>query len=212
MKIYDISLPISPDMVVWLQTQPVALYRVSDQANGAPATVSSLHVEVHTGTHIDAPLHFLQGGKTIETVSLDILCGEALVCAAPAVDVISADVLEGLGIPQNTERLLLRTRNSELWKQSYSAAFRFDYVGIDPSGAQWLVQRGVKAVGIDYLSIASYADLKPTHEILLGAGIIPIEGLDLSQVEPGMYMLYCLPLNLLGSDGAPARAILVKDD
>lgn len=211
MKIYDISLPISPELVVWHQTQPVALARISDQANGDFATVSSLHLSVHTGTHIDAPLHFIEGGQTIETLSLDVLCGPVLVCHALDVDAISADVLESLNIPHHTERLFIRTRNSEIWKQPRSA-FRFDYVGIDSSGAQWLVKRGLNVIGIDYLSIASYSDLKPTHEILLGAGMIPIEGLDLSQIAPGMYTLYCLPLNLSGADGAPARVILVESD
>ena len=211
MKIYDISLPISPDIVVWPQSQAVKLSRVSDQTIGDFATVTELHMGVHTGTHVDAPLHFLQGGAAIESLRLEILCGPALVRHAPTVDTISADVFEQLSIPQGTERLLIRTRNSEFWKTS-PTRFQSDFVAVSADGAQWLVDHQIKLIGIDYLSIAPFSDLTTTHQILLRADVILLEGLNLSHIAAGNYTLFCLPLNLLGSDGAPARTILTEED
>lgn len=211
MIIHDISLPISPNMTIWHDTPPVSLARFSDQANGDLATVSHLSMLVHTGTHIDAPLHFLQGGATIDSLLLENLCGPAFVCHALDTDTISAETLDGLDIPRGTERLLIRTRNSELWKLS-PPRFTPSYVGVAADGAQWLVDHHVKLIGVDYLSVAPFADLTTTHQTLLRAGIIPLEGLDLSKIETGIYMLYCLPLNLIGADGSPARVILVEGD
>jgi arylformamidase len=124
------------------------------------------------------------------------------------VDEISRKVLEKAEVPPRTRRLLFRTRNSRYWQQG-ERAFQEDFVGISADGAEALVERGIKLVGIDYLSIAPYTDSAPTHEILLKAGVVVLEGLDLSKVSNGRYTLYCLPLKLLGADGAPARAILV---
>jgi arylformamidase len=211
MKIHDISLPISPSMTIWPDTPAVSLARISDQANGDLATVSHLSMLVHTGTHIDAPLHFLQGGATIDSLLLETLCGSAFVCHALDADTISAEVLDGLGIPRGTERLLIRTRNSELWKLP-PPRFTPLYVGVAADGAQWLVDHHVKLIGVDFLSVAPFADLTTTHQIMLRAGVIPLEGLDLSKIEPGRYMLYCLPLNLIGADGSPARVILIEGD
>jgi arylformamidase len=123
-------------------------------------------------------------------------------------DVITADVLEKAALPPGTSRLLLKTRNSQRWERG-EKAFDDKFVGVSADGAGWLAQHGVILVGIDYLSVAPYEQSVPTHRTLLGAGIIIVEGLDLSAVPPGAYDLYCLPLKLAGSDGAPARAILV---
>ena len=117
--------------------------------------------------------------------------------------------LERARIPPRTSRLLLRTRNSELWKRG-ERAFQTDFVAVDAGGAEWLVRRKIRLIGVDYLSVAPFGNSRPTHEILLSAGIVILEGVDLSRVPPGPYTLYCLPLKLVGSDGAPARAVLTR--
>ncbi len=209
MKIHDISLPISPDLPVWPGDPPVVLEQVYSMDAGAHDNVSRLACGVHIGTHVDAPHHFMNDHRTVEGLSLDILTGPATVVQIPdEVKVISAEVLEKAAIPPGTKRLLLKTSNSHLWERDEKVFFT-GFVSISAEGAGWLVQRGIKLVGIDYLSVAPYKQSIPTHRTLLGAGIIIVEGVDLSAVEPGIYMLYCLPLKLVGSDGAPSRAILV---
>ena len=210
MKIYDITVPISPGMPVWPGDPSVILEQVSSMDAGAHDNVSRLACGVHTGTHIDAPHHFLNDHRTVESLSLEVLTGPAQVIQIPdEVNLVTADVLEKAAIPSGTWRLLLKTRNSRLWERR-QAAFATDFVGVAPDGAEWLVQAGVKLIGIDYLSIAPYKQGTPTHQVLLGPGIIILEGVDLSLVLPGSYDLYCLPLKLVGSDGAPARVILIS--
>lgn len=210
MRIYDVSLPISEELVVWAGDPPVRLPRLMDMARGDELTLSGLEISAHTGTHVDAPAHFLAGGAGVETLSLDSLVGPALVVAAPEVAALSAEVLAGLSIPAGAERLLFRTRNSELWARN-ERRFVEDFVALTADGAQWLVERGVRLVGVDYLSVAPFADPAPVHRILLQAGVIALEGLDLSQVVPGWYQLICLPLKIVGGDGAPARVILMDE-
>jgi arylformamidase len=210
MKIYDVTLPISPSMPVWPGDPAVVLEQVSSMDAGAHDNVSRLACGVHTGTHVDAPHHFMNDHRTVESLSLDILVGQARLIQIPEdVTVVSAEVLERAAIPHDTGRLLLKTRNSRLWEAG-DLEFFTGFVGISADGAEWLVAHNVKLVGIDYLSVAPYHQSIPTHRTLLGAGIIIIEGMDLSAVAPGTYTLYCLPLKLVGSDGAPARAILVE--
>ncbi len=205
MKIYDVSLPISPDLPVWPGDPAVVLEQVSSMDAGAHDNISRLACGVHTGTHVDAPHHFLNDHRTVESLALDILVGPALVLQIPdAVTVVDASVLEKAAIPAGTLRLLLKTSNSSLWERGEKEFFT-GFVGISADGADWLVQHGLKLVGIDYLSVAPYHQSIPTHRALLAAGIIIVEGLDLSGVQPGTYTLYCLPLKLVGSDGAPAR-------
>jgi arylformamidase len=208
MQTYDISLTISPDMPIWPGDPAVVIERVHKIEDGANANVSKVDMGVHTGTHVDAPYHFLQGGKTIDRLPMRILTGRAYVLHLPNVDVIDAKVLQGAEIPPRTRRLLFRTSNSEYWARG-EKNFQTKFVGITADGAEFLVKRGVKLVGIDYLSIAPYKQSRPTHEVLLGAGVVIVEGLNLSEISQGRYTLFCLPLKLAGSDGAPARAILV---
>ncbi|MDH5506148.1 MAG: cyclase family protein [Anaerolineae bacterium] len=208
MRTYDISLTISPDLVVWPEDPPVELARVSKIEDGADANVSRLAISVHTGTHIDAPYHFIAKGKTVEKVPLKLLVGRAYVLHLPNVDVITAEHVKNAGIPPRTRRVLFKTRNSDLWAK-HPKAFQTDYVAINAEAAQALVDRGVKLVGVDYLSVAPFDDLVQTHKILLKAGIVIVEGLNLAEVSQGRYTLYCLPLKLAHADGAPARAILV---
>jgi len=162
----------------------------------------------HTGTHVDAPDHFLNNGITVEHLSLDVLVGRAYVLYLPDVTTITASVLMQAEIPPRTRRLLFKTRNSQLWANG-KLEFQTDFVGLSVDAAELLVDRNVKLVGIDYLSIAPYKMSSPVHSILLAAGVVVIEGLDLSKVSQGRYTLHCLPLKLGGVEGAPTRAILV---
>lgn len=208
MRTYDITLTITPDLPTWPGDPRVVLERVGKIENGDNANVSRVGMGVHTGTHVDAPYHFLPEGRTVEQLNLNLLTGRAYVLHLPEVDRITAAVLEEAQIPPRTRRLLFKTRNSQYWAEPANG-FRTDFVGITADGAEALVKRGVKLVGVDYLSVAPYKESRPTHEILLSAGVVVIEGLDLSQVSQGRYTLFCLPLKLGGSDGAPARAILI---
>lgn len=208
MRIHDISLPISESLVVWPGDPPIRITQRLHLDRGDVATVSRLDMGAHTGTHVDAPAHFISGGSGVDLLDLDLLVGPALVVHALEADALTADVLAGLAIPPGTERLLFRTRNSERWARG-EHDFDEDFAAITEDGARWLVQRGVQLVGIDYLSVGPFHELVATHQILLHAGLIAVEGLDLSEIAPGVYQLFCLPLKLVGGDGAPARTILI---
>lgn len=208
MRTYDITLTISSDLPTWPGDPGVEIERVEKIEDGSNANVSRVDMGVHTGTHVDAPFHFLQDGKTVDQIDLSLLTGRAYVLHLPEVDVITAPVLENAQIPPRTRRVLFKTRNSESWAKK-DLVFNTDFVGLSEDGAEYLVRRGVKLVGMDYLSVAPYKKSRPTHERLLEAGVVIVEGLDLSEVSQGRYTLYCLPLKIANSDGAPARAILI---
>jgi arylformamidase len=209
MRTYDITLTISPDLIVWPDDPPVELSRISSIADGDEANVTRIQMAVHTGTHIDAPCHFIEGADSVEDVSIDMLTGRAYVLHVDDdVDLITKELLENSSIPPRTKRVLFRTRNSHHWNSPHTT-FDREYVALDSEGAAYMIQRGVKLVGVDYLSVAPFTDTVPTHQTLLEAGIVVVEGLDLSQVAQGRYTLYCLPLKIEGADGAPARAILI---
>jgi arylformamidase len=209
MTIYDISLTLSPKLPVWPGEPAVKMTQTASMDAGDEYNATHLNLSAHTGTHLDAPHHFLNNHRTIESLPLDVLTGPCYVVQLPDdVDEISAEVLERISLPTSATRILFGTRNSKLWAQG-ETEFQENFVAISPDGAEWLVTRGVQLIGIDYLSVASYSDPVPTHQVLLGAGVIVLEGLDLSQVPRGFYDLYCLPLKLAGADGAPARAILI---
>lgn len=209
MPIYDISLTISPSLPVWPGDPPVKMPLTESMEAGAEYNLTRLDISAHTGTHVDAPHHFLNDGRTVENLALEVLTGPCYVVQLPDdVDEISAEVLQRIPMAAGTTRILFGTRNSKLWAQG-ETRFQEDFVAISEDGAEWLVEHGIKLVGVDYLSVAPYSDSIPTHRVLLQAGIIALEGLNLSQVPRGFYDLYCLPLKLAGADGAPARAILV---
>lgn len=209
MTLYDISLTISPDMPVWPGEPAISLRRVYSMDAGRHANVSALACSVHTGTHVDAPNHFLNDERTVESLPLDVLVGPARVVELPeSVSLVTAEVLRAADIPAGTLRLLLKTRNSQIWAAG-DRKFHPDFVGVAQDGAEWLVEQGVRLIGIDYLSVAPFKQSGPTHHALLRPGIVVLEGVDLSRVPPGDYELVCLPLKLAGSDGAPARAILI---
>jgi len=206
-EIVDISVPLLPRMPVWPGNTGVRIVPVRRMATGDKNNLSRLDCGIHTGTHVDAPWHFLEDGSTAEQLSLDAMMGEAFVAYLPEVDVITAETLVQLVLPGDTTRLLLRTRNSELWETGVTE-FRKDFVALTSDAAQWLVDQGIRLIGVDYLSVHRYGDNAPTHQILLRAGLIIVEGLNLTGVTPGKYELICLPLRLNGADGAPARAVL----
>jgi arylformamidase len=210
MKIHDISLSISPGLPVWPGDPAVVLEQVVSMDAGAHDNISRLACGVHTGTHVDAPHHFMNDHRTVESLALDILVGPALVLQFHEdVNVVTAEELEKAAIPPGTIRLLLKTRNSQFWKRG-EKEFQTSFVGISADGAAWLIKHNVRLIGIDYLSVAPYKQSIPTHRTLLEAGVIVLEGVDLSGIAAGLYTLYCLPLKLVGSDGAPARAILIE--
>jgi len=208
MRIYDVTLTITPDMIVWPGDPQVDMKRLSSIDSGDNANVTQISMSCHTGTHVDAPDHFMNNGKTVEGLTLDLLLGRAYVLHLPDVNLITASVLMDADIPPRTRRLLFKTRNSDYWA-SGNKEFQTDFVGLSVDAAEWLVDRNVRLVGIDYLSIAPFKLGKPVHSILLDADMVIIEGLDLSKVSQGRYTLTCLPLKLGGAEGAPTRAILV---
>ncbi len=202
----DVSVPIRDGMVTWPDNPPVELTRTSDQRHGDEATVSKISMGAHTGTHVDAPVHFFQGGASIDAAPLEALMGPARVVHVPDRDRISAETLASLD-PRPGERLLLSTWNSDhVWGRD---DFVEDFVSLSLEAAQLLAERRVRTVGIDYLSVGGYRDDGAAiHRALLEAGIWIIEGLDLRSVDRGPHELLCLPLRLQGADGAPARVLL----
>ncbi len=208
-RIIDISVGLENGMVAWPGSIGYTHEWTGHIGPGSDSNNSVMHTDVHIGTHLDAPLHFVAGGGTVEGLPLDVLVGPAWVADLPelAGGAISADVLDGADIPDGTERLLLRTGNSTLWHDGHDAFYE-DFAALTADGAQWVVDRGIRLVGVDYLSVQRFHDGPETHQILLGAEVIAVEGLNLYDVEPGRYELIVLPLKLVGAEGAPARAIL----
>ncbi|HLK92885.1 MAG TPA: cyclase family protein [Polyangia bacterium] len=202
----DVSVPIRSGMVHWPGNPAIVITHTEHLRRGDVATVSSLALGVHTGTHIDAPNHFILESGGVDTFRLDRLIGPARVIDMGDIVRIRQRDIEGLGIRAG-DRILFKTRNSGFWKEK---EFRSDYTCLVPEAARWLAERGVRTIGIDYLSIGPMDIPVETHVPLLAAGICVIEGLDLSGVGPGLYDLICLPLRLDGLDGAPARVVLRK--
>src|SRR3990170_390764 len=176
-------------------------------ARGDSANISDLSLGSHTGTHVDAPDHFLDGASTVEAMPLDTLVGPAHVMEYTGARHIAAADLEAARLPPGTRRLLLKTPNGRFWEDD---TFHSDFIGLAGDAAPWLVERGFLLVGIDYLSIEQFRS--PTHAVhkaLLGAGIVIVEGLDLRRVSPGPHFLVCAPLKVVGAEGAPARVFLL---
>ena len=209
MHIIDISVPIHNDMPVWPTSIGVRVTQTMHRVLGDAANASRLDCDVHTGTHVDAPRHFIEEGKGVEALDLDVLTGQCYVAEATGIETITRSVLEELALPAGTRRLLLRTDNSQWWAQQ-ETVFHKGYVALTAGAAKWIVDHSIELVGVDYLSVQRFADGPATHEILLSNEIMIVEGLDLSEVDRGTYELVCLPLRIVGADGAPARAILTE--
>jgi len=202
----DISVPIYSGMVHWPGDPSVNIELVHAISRGDAANVSKLALGAHTGTHMDAPGHFISDGAAIHEMPLDATIGRVRVIPVENNQAIFPEELE-LHNLQEGERILFRTINSErCWKDN---RFIEDFVYISALAAKFLVHKKVRTIGIDYLSVGGYIhDGIETHQILLGAGIWLIEGLNLSEVKPGIYDMICLPLKIVGADGSPARIIL----
>ncbi|MBA2344966.1 MAG: alcohol dehydrogenase catalytic domain-containing protein [Rubrobacter sp.] len=211
MEIIDITAPISPRSVVWKGDVPPTHEYTSHVDRGDPNTVSRWSLGAHTGTHVDARLHFISGGWTMEALDLARVVGPCRVVDLTHVEGhLSRDDLESAGVA-GTARLILKTRNSEQ-RLLERDAFTEGYAAISHEAAEYLVETGVETIGVDFLSVEPFEDGEfRTHHTLLGADLVILEGLALAGVEPGEYVLACLPIKLAGSDGAPARAILMRE-
>jgi len=210
MPIYDVTVPIFNELPTWPGDPAVEIGDASSLSAGDGANVSMLNFGAHTATHVDAPAHFIEGAGKVEALDLDVLIGEAQVVAVPddchAID--EAFVLAHCS--PGAERVLFKTRNSAFWSEA-KLQFHEDFTYLDLKAAETLVQRGLKLVGIDYLSIEKFNSPKhETHLALLSHGVVILEGLNLSEVPAGRYELICLPLRLRSNlgDGAPARVVL----
>ena len=207
MKIYDITVPIRSGMPIYESDPGIEIKPWSALANGDSANVSLLQFGAHTGTHVDAPAHFIEGARKIGALSLETLIGRARVIRVPdEVTEIDLDFLAKCDLDQ-VERLLFHTRNSNFW----SEGFRKDFTHLAPAAAEKLVDLGVKLLGTDYLSIEKFhSGHHRTHLTLLSRNVVIVEGLNLSDIEAGDYELICLPLKIAegAGDGSPARAVL----
>lgn len=206
-RIYDVSVPVESGGLVYPGNPEIRIALQQAIADGASSNVSRIDFGSHTGTHVDAPRHFFDDGAGVDTLPLDVLMGPALVIAVdPELMAVSAEQLRPHDLTHVT-RLLIRTRNSGFVRER---EFRKSFTYLAPDGAAYLVEQGVKLVGVDYLSVEQFhSGHHRTHRTLLEHGVVIIEGLDLSEPPPGVYELRCLPLRLAGLDGAPARAVLL---
>ena len=207
--IYDVTVPIRNTMPVWPGDPPVSLTAKSHKSRDGTHTVrlTSIEMASHTGTHIDAPFHMMENGKRLDEFPLDVFTGKATVFEISASPCIRRQDLAALNW-KGVERVLFKTDNSKHWQDG---KFYEEFIYLDPEGAEFVVQQGVRLVGIDYLSIDKFrSDSHPSHFILLRKNIAILEGLNLNAVPPGEYTLAALPLNLTDADGAPARVILMS--
>lgn len=207
-SVVDISMPLDARTPVWPGSPGFASYAHSSLKAGDVANATLIEMDVHCGTHVDAPRHFVEDGTTLEAVGLRPFVGPAWLADAVGHAAIDAPLLEALDVPRETTRLLLRTDNSYARRE---VPFREDYVALTTDAAQWVVDRGLELIGIDYLSIQRFHDPPDTHQLLLGAGTVILEGVDLHDARPGRWTLMCLPLHLVGAEAAPARALLLEE-
>jgi len=205
MKYYDISLNLSSRTVRWVTSPPLELHERRRMSRGDHNNSSAVSMSVHSGTHVDAPFHFVPDGAAIDALPLDLFIGPAIVHAVETKSYITAEHIAAVDL-KGANRVLFKTRNSQLLKRS---DYEPDFVAFSVEAAEALVARGVKLVGLDYLSVAHAGDEQvPVHRAFLDHGVALLEGVDLSAVEPGLYELICFPIKLHGSDGAPCRAVL----
>lgn len=203
-ELIDISLRLHPQMVAWPSSAGFNIDRTHSIADGSESNVSRIDMDVHCGTHVEAPLHFIEGGQPLEETPLDAFVGRAAVVHVPnATEIGPAELASA---PEGIERLLLRTSNSDAW--GLQSAFNADFVALTVEAAHWIADRNIRLVGIDSLSIQRWVDGPETHRILMRAGVAILEGIDLRGVVPGIYRLTCLPLALVGAEASPVRAIL----
>ncbi|MDO8425869.1 MAG: cyclase family protein [bacterium] len=200
-------MPLASGMACWPGSPGVTIAARKRMDRGDSTNETLLTMDVHTGTHVEAPLHFLAGGAPLDAYPLDRFIGAAYVADVGAASVVTAAVLDTASIPRDTVRLLIKTYNTRLWRE-HPNAFREDFVGLDVSGAEWIVEHGVALVGLDYLSIAAFGHAASVHKVLSAADVLIVEGLALGSVSPGRYHATILPLRIAGAESAPARAVL----
>lgn len=207
----DISLPVSPNMVVWPGVpQPEFAFRCS-MKKGDLCNDSNFFMNCHSGTHIDAPFHYFEEGSPVDQVPLEKLIGEVHLLHMPNVISIDERVLEQFWPKgEKVERVLFKTDNSTRWAEAGGGFFK-DYCALTQGGAHWLLNKKLHLIGIDYLSIQKFNESPIVHQLLLKSGVVLLEGITLHHVTTGKYTIFCLPLKLLGREGAPARVILRKE-
>jgi arylformamidase len=198
-KMIDISVPLREGMVTYPGDPILKMERAASIADGDVVNLTRMDFGLHSGTHVDAPVHFIEGAAGVDALPLEALVGPCEVVELPDLGRESVALA-----PEGAERVLFKTPNSELWARD---EFVEGFARLDGEAAALLVERGVRLVGVDYLSVGDEA----AHHALLEAGVVPVEGLDLRGVGPGGYELICLPLRVVGADGAPARAVLIRN-
>lgn len=206
MKLHDVSLLISNELPVWPGDPPVSLITTKSMHKGDQCNVTELKMGTHTGTHVDAPYHFLKDGATVDVIPIETLIGPCLVVEIDAENVIEKKHLESHCLSKHS-RILFKTQNSKLWSNNVGS-FKTDYIALGLDAAIYLLEMHIILVGIDYLSIESFQSDTTVHKLLLKNSITILEGLNLSGVKAGVYELICMPLKLQGCEGAPARVIL----
>ena len=207
-RFLDVSVPLAPGIPTYPGNPEFELQPIKRIAQGDSSNVSRMILGTHSGTHVDAPLHFFDGRPGVDAMALELLIGRVRVIDLPHRGGITEEHLAAAGLREDL-RVLLRTPNSALWNTT--DGFHTDYTYLTEGAAKFLVGQGVKVVGVDYLSVEQYKKAgAPAHKALLGNGVIIIEGLNLSEAEAGQYEMYCLPLRVAGADGAPARVVLKR--
>lgn len=208
-KIYDITISIAINMPVYPGDPPVTIKNIVQGIKKNNPIISRISFGTHAGTHIDAPRHFFKKGKSLDNIPPEILIGPCVVCDADDADIIDANLIKSFDI-KNEERVLFKTRNSNIWNRKNNK-FVKDYVYLTRDAAEYLVSSGIKIISIDYFSVDNFRDKEcPVHKILLSSGIVIIENLNLSAVPAGKYELICAPLKIKNADAAPARVFLVS--
>jgi arylformamidase len=212
MRVHDVTLALRSDMPVWPGEAGPRVEPLKRIARGDSSNVSVVTIGDHTGTHVDPPAHFLDGGAGVDRLPLEALVGECQVAAYDEDEHVTGAWLEGAAFRPGIERILFKTRNSARWAES-GAAFDEDFIALDETAAHWLVRHRIRLVGVDSLSVEPFGSGKighPVHLALLRAETVIVEGLDLSGVAPGIYEIVCAPLKLAGGTGAPARVLLIE--
>lgn len=205
----DITFPVSEALPIWPGSVGFSHNWHSKIETGATNNSSSFSIDSHLGTHLDAPMHFVENGKSLIELEISKLIGKAYVAEIRNKNTITAKDLEKIQIPDDCKKLLLKTDNQIYWKNGITT-FQEDFCSIDKTGAQWIVDKRLDLIGIDYLSIQKFHDGPETHQILLQAEVIIVETLNLGDVFEGVYELICLPLKIKGLEASPVRAILRK--
>ena len=205
MKLIDVTVPLDANVPTYPGNVPFSIEPTQQISRGGHSNLSSLRLSAHAGTHVDAPRHFFDGAPGVDALPLEMLFGRARVVEITSRKAIGLEELSQIDLSEDV-RLLIKTYNSRFWA---SPEFHSEYVGVTEAGARHLVEHGIKVVGIDYLSVEEFKKPgAPAHHVLLGAGAIVIEGLNLRDIDPGIYEMFCLPLRIVDADGAPARVVL----